>query len=199
MICPFCNIPSAHIGPFRLGILYQCLSLHAGDSSFFSSKTIRIKLRSFLQTSLQLVLVPMVPWAEVWSNWGVRQTRFMATITFFPVPYPASQAQSSSKKPPSWKVKCGEKVLQCCNFLIWLFHLASGITSVCQSKVCAPTWNGNNNFNVCVTNSLTFLSHTYTNTQDHDKAECEIKNTKCFIDWRSVLAFKKEPSESSWF
>ena len=132
----------------------------------------------------------MVPWAEVWSNWGVRQTRFMATITFFPVPHPASQAQSSPKKPPSWKVKCGEKVLQCCNFLIWLFHLASGITSVCQSKVCAPIWNENHNFNVCVTYFLRFLSHTYTNTQGYDKEECEIENKKCFME--------RNPDEVFW-
>ena len=102
MISPFCNIPSAHIGPFRLRILYQCLSLHAGDSSSFSSTIIRIRFPRFLQTSLQLDLSPnaMVPWVEVWSNWGVRQTRFMATITFFPVPYPPRQAQSFPKKPP---------------------------------------------------------------------------------------------------
>ena len=66
-------------------------------------------------------------------------------------------------KSPPWKVKCGEKVLQCCNFLIWLFYLASGITSVRQSKVCAPIWNENHNFIVCVTNFLTFsLIHTQT-------------------------------------
>ena len=59
MICPFCNIPSAHIGPFRLRILYQCLSLHAADSSSFSSTTIRFP--RFPQTSLQLDLSPNGP------------------------------------------------------------------------------------------------------------------------------------------
>ena len=119
----------------------------------------------------------MVPWAEVWFNWGVRQTRFMATITFFPVPHHPGRPKAPLKSPP-WKVKWGEKVLQCFNFLIWLFYFAFGITSVCQSKVCAPIRNENYNFNACVTNFLTLLSHTYTNTQGHDKAKCEIKNEK---------------------
>ena len=66
----------------------------------------------------------MVPWAEVWSNWGVRQTRFMATITFFPVPHPASQAQSSPKKPPleRWSAvkKFCSAVTSLFDFFIWL-------------------------------------------------------------------------------
>ena len=64
MVCPFCNIPfdiQSHIGPFRLRILYQCLSLHAGDSSSFSSIIIRIRFPRFLQTSLQLDLSPNGP------------------------------------------------------------------------------------------------------------------------------------------
>ena len=61
MVSPFCNISSPHIGPFRLRILYQCLSLHTGDSSSFSSTIIRIRLSRFLETSLQLDLSPNGP------------------------------------------------------------------------------------------------------------------------------------------
>ena len=74
--------------------------------------------------TLSLGLVPMVPWAEVWSNWGVRQTRFMATITFFPVSYPPRQAQSSPKKPPleRWSEvkKFCSAVTSLFDFFIWL-------------------------------------------------------------------------------
>ena len=160
MVCPFCNIPSAHIGPFRLRILYQCLSLHAGDSSSFSSTTLRFP--RFLQTSLQLYLSPNGPLGRSLIQLGGTTNPLYGDNHLLSCPPPSQPAQSSPKKPP-WKVKCGEKVLQCCNFLIRLFYLTSGITSVRQSKVCAPIWNENHNFNVCVTNFLTFsLIHTQT-------------------------------------